>query len=732
VYWPGIAQVISGQYTLSHGISPGGAALVILPQASVGDIALQGNLVFSDGVGTVTLRNCKVTAIRETLDSGGRTWTVEILDRRWRWRDAPGYVRGCHNVPDASRDVTRRDVESGAYLAPAQLYVPWTVKTPHQLIKLCLDAMGETGYRIDAPNTLYPLPAINWDYSNPAQSLSSLVETLGCRIVYRPDTDTVWITRVGVGGGLPDEDVVRYSPSVQAPSKPDTIVLVGAPVKFQVEWLLEAVAEDWDGRIKPIEALSYAPEMHTARHRVHITPSGLAIAATLVVTITIGDVVREAPFNTASALVPSAVDGLVDSLNAALAGLGFTVVAEDTGLYVIVIGPVSGAGFTTATAVVAGTGKLKWQLITRGASIKGRWISSGPPTFGDVSAVEGRLTYAEARDMAQRWVYRTYRILNVNIENGLPQANIPMYGLLDMEAGIHRVVLLNEQIDQTLPVSADQQITGRDGFDITRDFYNGLFKVKPARCYGVYQQQDVGLRRLDDKSHQSVITDEVLVDFSINAERKLVTFSESMHRHVNGGYFLPAEIRLRCACHIRDAETNQLLRYVNTYTMPGPKLGTMPAVIRHDDVEYLVKAIYDATVGVNLSIAQVEMRYTISDTVTNLGEVLERAEYYLRAAAAKYQTPLSAERLYNGIKLIFCDGAIQQVSWSVGPGGAETTASLNMEHVIYVPQYPERLRIEYLQAAVKQAEPVLTAAQMANPMPGRSGPGPAPYSPGGF
>ena len=37
------------------------------------------------------------------------------------------------------------------------------------------------------------------------------------------------------------------------------IILVGAPLRYQVLLQLQAVGEDWDGSIRPIQFLSYAP-----------------------------------------------------------------------------------------------------------------------------------------------------------------------------------------------------------------------------------------------------------------------------------------------------------------------------------------------------------------------------------------------------------------------------------------------------------------------------------------
>jgi hypothetical protein len=83
-----------------------------------------------------------------------------------------------------------------------------------------------------------------------------------------------------------------------------------------------------------------------------------------------------------------------------------------------------------------------------------------------------------------------------------------------------------------------------------------------------------------------------------------------------------------------------------------------------------------------------------------------RAAYYLAGMADKYQITGGETRQYIGIHLIDPDGFVQQVSWSVGGGGASTTASANSEHSSAIPAYPARRRAENL--------PPNKAAAMAN------------------
>jgi hypothetical protein len=693
IRWPGVEQPISCVYTLSHGVSAGAAILTILPQ-DVSRIAVQGDLVLGDGVGEVRLRNCKVASLRTSLSGSGFEWTLQILDRRWRWTTT-GSIDGVYNVIDATRDVTRpQDREGGPFITLPQHYLPWTMRSPHDLIKLCLEAMGERNYVIDAPNTLYPLPAINWDATNPAQALSQLCDTLGCRVVYRPAEDAVWIVPLGKGRSLPDGSIARESPGITSPQRPDAITFIGAPAKFQIDWRLRPVGEEWDGSLVPIEDLSYAPTPTATRHVVQITPANATVADVFSVTVELGNGQSVVASHTATTTTEQdVVDDLAGKLTALLAPRGFEATAE-TG-YIQITGPASGKGFTVRLNV-DGTGTLSWELTTRGAMPTHPWANSGFTGFHDVRSTD-RLTYQEARDRANKCIYRWYRIENLDVTTGLPPVSIPYYGELDI---IQRVVLLNEQLTQIVPTDESQQVQQRGlTLPVARDFYDGLFHWLPARAYGRHTRSQFGLFR-PSSANDAGPDDEVLTELSLDVGRQLVVFSEPVFRYDSPHYY-PGDIRLRCACHLRDRTTNQLVRYRQTYTFPGPKLGTQPAVIRHDDVEFLVRRDYEATTSAG-GVTQVRQKQVL----VNADEVLVRARYYLSGAILKYQQPVSGDRAYNGIVPVYCDGKIHQVTWMVTEGaGADTIATVDGEHSVYIPQHPERLQAEYLQAASRRAQP---------------------------
>ncbi len=263
--FPGVVSVASCTYTISHGISPGVACLTFLPQADAPSAS--GPLVISDGPVTITIPDCKIDKVTSSWDGGGVIHHATILDRRWKWM-ACGHVSGVYNVPDPTGDVTRPPADSKPVLRPQTRFIPWTIRTIRQLMELCLVAMGETGYTLLLPpspaNSVDTFPPTNWDATNPAHALDQLANSIGCRIVYRLDSDSVLVCPVGEGGDLPAGSIAREGPGLDSPERPDSILLVGAPIRYQCRFLLVAVGDEWNGELRPIIDLSYAPARSSA------------------------------------------------------------------------------------------------------------------------------------------------------------------------------------------------------------------------------------------------------------------------------------------------------------------------------------------------------------------------------------------------------------------------------------------------------------------------------------
>lgn len=610
--WPGVAAVMSASVTLSHGISPSVIALTTQPQAIAPDLV--GDCIFSDGAATIIIPRCKVADIQQSQGSGGFTWRLMIEDRRWKWRHCAG-IAGLYNQPDPTGQMSQPPPDTGPLLVSSVKYIPWTIRTPYQLCKLCLDAMGERGYTIRLPDTKDNLPAVHWDYVNPAQALSSLVNSLGCRVIYRLDTDTVLIDSVGAGGPLPDGSVAQDGATIKLPARPDSLLLIGAPIRYQARFILEAVGREWNGSLKNIEFLTYAPE-----------PKHLATDEN---------------------------GNLVGSL----------------------------------------------------------WAYSSPPGFMNAKKTD-RLNLHQARDHAKASIFRYYRILNLDLRTRNGPMTIP--GTNYLLQRIQQVILGQTKIDQAYPDAGDMNVRDKHtGEPITRWYYDGMTRERPASVYGahatgkgiIYGQIPTGK---DRPVYNTDPEDEVLVPFHILPEQQCVVFTQPVYYRVltksasgklitNG--IKAAELILETSFTLRHPITNAVLRCEFPYLFPPPYLGTPPALVHHPDVEVLAAARYNTFAGGSTAPNALFSEVTRVDTNLD-NQAKPRADYYLKAEASKYQVTNATSVTYNGLVPIWLDGAIAQVTWSVGSGGAHTHASLNCEHSTYVPLYPHKLQIEY-QAAQK-------------------------------
>lgn len=232
----GIVGVESVTYTRSVGTSPG-IAQVRIPGVGRPLPAFPSPMVFSDGINRHVFSDCLIGDI-ETDDSDGQSWIITILDRRWRW--AYGAISGAYNQRKAGQVIKR------------------TQRTPRQLATLCFEQMGEKRFDVSRmPNDLQP--EVNWDMENPAAALDALCDAVGAVVVPRLN-DTFAIFPIGVGGDLPRLQGGQVRGSVDFAEVPDEIGFACAPTAWQVNLELgEAVGIEPDGRIVPIDKLSYRP-----------------------------------------------------------------------------------------------------------------------------------------------------------------------------------------------------------------------------------------------------------------------------------------------------------------------------------------------------------------------------------------------------------------------------------------------------------------------------------------
>ena len=114
---------------------------------------------------------------------------------------------------------------------------------------------------------------------------------------------------------------------------------------------------------------------------------------------------------------------------------------------------------------------------------------------------------------------------------------------------------------------------------------------------------------------------------------------------------------------------------------------TGPEIVKHDDAALHVIPTYTR---------EPAGRRKLKSLTTNQADLVKQADHYLAGAALAYQTPSPREVSYIGLRPISPDGAIQQVTWSVGPQGTTTRAGRNDEFSSTVLPYAERRLMEKL------------------------------------
>lgn len=262
VTYPGIQQIVSANYSRSHGITPDVCQIEMAPQplsASDPDytpIEPDGYLLFQfdeytngglTGRTQILLQGCRPDKASVRRSATSINWTIPIYDRRWKWKY--GSFSGHWNI------------KKNGVIEPRKK------KTPRQLADMCLEAMGEKNYdtrdlldlekKTSLPYRNQIFPEVHWDRIPPAQALNELVTPLGYRVCLGWD-DRVRIRKYGEGALLPTEDLMSGGFEANLPETPDSVTVLGGISMHEVLWELEDVGLDIDGEWRPINHLSYA------------------------------------------------------------------------------------------------------------------------------------------------------------------------------------------------------------------------------------------------------------------------------------------------------------------------------------------------------------------------------------------------------------------------------------------------------------------------------------------
>jgi hypothetical protein len=334
----------------------------------------------------------------------------------------------------------------------------------------------------------------------------------------------------------------------------------------------------------------------------------------------------------------------------------------------------------------------------------GSWIHCSPPGFATVTKTNlpKDRDVKDARALASQCVFKMYRIRATSADGNDPLRIPPseQFTLPNSDVKAGTSVKENElAIEQVRLLPFRNEITQDD---------TGRHMRLAARCLGRHTPpHSIRLgKALATFYNQTTPDTEVHVPFSIDPERQLITFSTFVFARKLEGEVSAAEIVLECACEVmerflgkaytrkvrqgdgktvkvrtRDIQTNfQYRRFRAERDIPGGN-PTLSAVTMREDIEYEMTATY----GDNNGFINTQHNYT---------ETQARARYYLAAEVKKWDPDAAAGASYIGVLPIFPDGAIQQVSWSLGGGQCQTSASRNTEHVLYIPPFGGRRRLE--------------------------------------
>ena len=237
VAFAGVDQVIAARLRFEPGVAPSACWLDIVPQATL--TTEQGTLELACGDTYLAFPDCQVDRASLVRNGDGHIERLALFDRRWRWNFAN--LSGRYNQRHGNATL-----------------IDGTQRSPDELANLCFDALGELTAESAALATA-ARPVFSATAAPAAQLLGQLVARFGCRVALGLDN----IARVCLlRGGLElpiSLDVMRAGSRAVGPARPDRLRVVGGPTRYQCDLRLEAVGPEFDGRVVPIDELSYTP-----------------------------------------------------------------------------------------------------------------------------------------------------------------------------------------------------------------------------------------------------------------------------------------------------------------------------------------------------------------------------------------------------------------------------------------------------------------------------------------
>jgi hypothetical protein len=249
------------------------------------------------------------------------------------------------------------------------------------------------------------------------------------------------------------------------------------------------------------------------------------------------------------------------------------------------------------------------------------------------------------RALAQRSVFRWFRIST--------PTTVPGYGSV-------------QRLDQLLPILDTL---------VEVDFSTKI--PKQPYVVGIFYQ-NVGALPTFDKNPKLT---RYPGDFTIDTTKGIVQFAKPVYMIGDSAFSFPKQLQVCCSVNVQDPDLRIAAKYTYQVPVPGAASGTGPEILDHEDIVQTSITQYDEVTG------------NLVSTTNNKTDCDNFAQLYAQAKINSYIEVDAEDGEYAGIRAdIELDGAIQQITWSVGPTGPTTKASANSEHAYLVPKVAELKR----------------------------------------
>lgn len=328
---------------------------------------------------------------------------------------------------------------------------------------------------------------------------------------------------------------------------------------------------------------------------------------------------------------------------------------------------------------VGGPDEFEWDFLLapvakelNGAIVDLSSASYTPAGGWSVVDLEGdfeQITGTGQRELAKQCAFRMYRIVFDNNTLEFPD----LAALNDR----NHVYLRNRKSLELL------------SYQLHTTTVNGLEVARPPVVYGIYHdgRDDAGnpnntttLVPLDqDSSTEYNKLAPVRIPWSLDPETQIVHFAEPVFQledNENGLVNSTASLRLRIAFRSREETTNgydHWRHYINTG-------GPAPLTLTIRD-EHIVRRCYPVFSPEG---------FAVSQTVDNSNEFRNEAQVLLEAKYNEMNQVEGMQLVFETIRPVSPDGAIQQVQWTVGGGTSKTMAWRNNDIQSVLPDYYQR------------------------------------------